>query len=593
MTPDESLVVFISCVTNEFGRYRSVIRDCLKRVSLGVVIQEDFEYAQVDVITKLYRKISKCEVVIHFVGQGAGTKAADAAVKEFLDSFPGGREAFLALAEQRHLSVEQLYNLTYTQWEALIALCFPDKHFMPIRPACAIPDGHPDEKEPFLASAFDKQSQVQHMEWLEQQVRKKPQVFGEAEDVSFLEDAFHKIQGFLNREYGTHYGLQQAEIIRGAHERFGRGALGKLVQLLTQTHRESLRVNEFLPAATVQIVGDQFASVLFGDAGRPKGDLLTLCIERLAEYQIRGAGDQNEGIEQLVVLALSTLKWAETLKCDMAVLDLKKWVAQVCSELNLESSSFQPKVNHVFAAWEGAVVPKPIIQAGIAKGNAAKLEVEREARILWGQVTQVLNLNDRKSGPVVDTIGVVEDAVYDLSLQTLPYKCLELSIRKEDTFSDAWFDRYKPGPWARVLRIQRKPRELAEANEPQFPLMKDQIACCRSHANLADAAENHTAFLATWCECEPNWRSLSDAARNYKIGFWFPYSQTTETTDRVLDRLENVSSFDDAIERVRILQKGQPSFRTLLEHPHHEPYAPASHLESNATSQYDTVAYLS
>ena len=178
MTPENTPTIFLSCITREFGRYRIAIARQLERSSLGVVFQERFPYDQADVVTKLYKKVAACDVVAHFVGRGAGAPAAKQAVDEFLRLPPVENQQFLAKVAKLHLTKTDLYELTYTQWEAVLALCL-GKDFIPLQPSLDIIDGHPEGETPFQETDLDRQSQRRHSpSRLNSKVRKKPKLFG-------------------------------------------------------------------------------------------------------------------------------------------------------------------------------------------------------------------------------------------------------------------------------------------------------------------------------------------------------------------------------------------------------------------------------
>ncbi len=194
--------LFLSTVTDELGRYRTALADRFEQVSVKVVYQEEFEYADTDLVEKLYQVIVPCDVVIHFVGQGAGAKANPKAVEDFLKRCEkrrqtGGRDFQTFAQQELGLSRAELDRLSYTQWEAVIAL-FLEKHFMPVQAMGPVNDGHPDGKPPFQPTDADRTAQERHLAWLTRTVRRYPQIVEEANG-SYLEDAFHKVVGFLLR----------------------------------------------------------------------------------------------------------------------------------------------------------------------------------------------------------------------------------------------------------------------------------------------------------------------------------------------------------------------------------------------------------
>jgi len=166
--------LFLSTVTAELGRYRAELAQRFERVSVNTVYQEEFEYADTDLVEKLYTLIGPCDVVIHFVGAGSGAKANPKAVEDFLARCGHRGQDFLGYWKKEHGLERGFFDgLSYTQWEAVIAL-FLGKHFMPVQPNGPVTDGHPADKKPFAPTAEDKASQERHLSWLTGKVRRYP-----------------------------------------------------------------------------------------------------------------------------------------------------------------------------------------------------------------------------------------------------------------------------------------------------------------------------------------------------------------------------------------------------------------------------------
>ncbi|HYH68852.1 MAG TPA: hypothetical protein VD866_29435 [Urbifossiella sp.] len=117
--------VFISCVSDEFEKtgaafsgLRGQLRQYLARTRLNVRVQEDFPQTAVDTIEKLDREIRRCAVVVHLVGEKPGAIAHPAAVASYLN----GEPTFLANWPDLWAALGDCSGISYTQWEALIAL---------------------------------------------------------------------------------------------------------------------------------------------------------------------------------------------------------------------------------------------------------------------------------------------------------------------------------------------------------------------------------------------------------------------------------------------------------------------------------------
>lgn len=199
MTAQTAHRIFLSAVTAEYARYRAELAMRFRAVSVDPVFQEEFEYADCDLIEKLYQLIKPCNVVIHFYGAGAGSIANPKAVEDFLQKCESRGEDFLGFWKTNYALDRAFFDqLSYTQWEAVIAV-FLAKKFMALKPTAPVTDGHPVDKPPFAATVADAESQARHLQWLNQTIRRYPQEIT-ATGGSYLEDAFHKILGFLLRE---------------------------------------------------------------------------------------------------------------------------------------------------------------------------------------------------------------------------------------------------------------------------------------------------------------------------------------------------------------------------------------------------------
>ena len=130
---DQSVRLFLSCVSDEFGVYRDALRSALTLPNVEIKIQEDFKPLGGDTLHLLEDYIERCEAVVHFTGEMAGSTPASSSVQDLLARQPG-LEAKLA---KKGLGREALANLTYTQWEAWLAIGF-EKDLMIVVPAYGV-----------------------------------------------------------------------------------------------------------------------------------------------------------------------------------------------------------------------------------------------------------------------------------------------------------------------------------------------------------------------------------------------------------------------------------------------------------------------
>jgi len=117
--------VFISCVSAEFQEgnaqfsgLRGELRKHLTRAGCEVKIQEELPQCVCDTLEKLDGYIRTCAAVVHLVGKLSGAPAEDRAVQRYLKSEPN----FLVKEPILRQELGDFSNLTYTQWEAWIAL---------------------------------------------------------------------------------------------------------------------------------------------------------------------------------------------------------------------------------------------------------------------------------------------------------------------------------------------------------------------------------------------------------------------------------------------------------------------------------------
>src|SRR5262249_4288031 len=101
--------VFVSAVTNEFGRARSAVASDLRSHGLSVRVQEDFrqEASSDTLLRKLHDYIRDCSAVICIIGDRSGAIPTPTEAKPFAHLLPPG-----------------MAQASYTQWEFLFARHF-------------------------------------------------------------------------------------------------------------------------------------------------------------------------------------------------------------------------------------------------------------------------------------------------------------------------------------------------------------------------------------------------------------------------------------------------------------------------------------
>ncbi len=132
----DGVKLFLSCVSDEFGDYREALRKALTLPNVEVKIQEDFKPQGGDTLRMLEEYIEKCEAVVHFVGDMAGSTPAATGVDDLLGRRPGLEARFA----EKGLGRDALKTLSYTQWEAWLAIGF-DKDLLIVEPAAGVVRG--------------------------------------------------------------------------------------------------------------------------------------------------------------------------------------------------------------------------------------------------------------------------------------------------------------------------------------------------------------------------------------------------------------------------------------------------------------------
>jgi hypothetical protein len=133
--------LLLSCVSDEFGDDRNTLRRALTRPNVEIKIQEDFQNLGGDTLAMLEVYIESCDVVVHFAGEMAGSSPASSSVDDLLRRRP---ELAARLAE-KGMDWEALGRLTYTQWEAWLAIGFnkdgAERNLVIVTPAFGVKRG--------------------------------------------------------------------------------------------------------------------------------------------------------------------------------------------------------------------------------------------------------------------------------------------------------------------------------------------------------------------------------------------------------------------------------------------------------------------
>ena len=146
--------VFISTVSDEFEKptapfpgLRASLRHYLTAADCEVKVQEDFRQTTGGTVEKLdYAYIRRCAAVIHLVGEKPGAIADAADVAAYLSAVaadPGNR-AFLDNQPALRIALGDFSGISYTQWEAFMALHHSVPLFVYAAPTAAGQQAHLD-----------------------------------------------------------------------------------------------------------------------------------------------------------------------------------------------------------------------------------------------------------------------------------------------------------------------------------------------------------------------------------------------------------------------------------------------------------------
>ncbi len=115
-----SLKVFLSTVTNEFLPYRVLLKGNLVGLPLEVKVQEDFLTLPGTTLDKLDEYIKGCDLVFHLVGDMTGARPKRPEVDALKQRYSDFAQRVPCLQDVFKRGDE--YDLSYTQWEAYLAL---------------------------------------------------------------------------------------------------------------------------------------------------------------------------------------------------------------------------------------------------------------------------------------------------------------------------------------------------------------------------------------------------------------------------------------------------------------------------------------
>jgi hypothetical protein len=177
--PETTVNIFISAVSDEFASYRKALVEFVDRKGVRIEEQDGFIQNGFPILTLLNDYISTCDAVIHLAGDRTGKPDKHGIPdKANLDSLRGDLPDVL---NRLGLSEQDLATISYTQWEALLAL-YHRKRLWVTTPVASAP------RDTTLAEAsiveYQKGLQVAHLDRLKR--------LGKRSDFTF-ESAHHLV----------------------------------------------------------------------------------------------------------------------------------------------------------------------------------------------------------------------------------------------------------------------------------------------------------------------------------------------------------------------------------------------------------------
>ena len=122
--------IFLSTVSDEFRRYRDLLRSDLTRHNVDVKVQEDFKDLGGETLDKLDVYITHCDAVVHLVGDMTGAYPGERGLSALLAKYPDLPTKLPPLGA----ALNDGAGVSHTQWEAWLAL-YHDKHLFIARAA--------------------------------------------------------------------------------------------------------------------------------------------------------------------------------------------------------------------------------------------------------------------------------------------------------------------------------------------------------------------------------------------------------------------------------------------------------------------------
>ncbi len=117
--------VFLSAATTELGRVRGKVAEALRGLYVVVDEQKTFVNSPADTLRMLANKIRQASLVIHIAGKNPGSAAPATSVDDLFNKKNEGHVPLRSFLRRFvGLGKDDLTGITYTQWEALLAVYY-------------------------------------------------------------------------------------------------------------------------------------------------------------------------------------------------------------------------------------------------------------------------------------------------------------------------------------------------------------------------------------------------------------------------------------------------------------------------------------
>ena len=126
--------IFISAVTDEFKSYRDAVTKWLDRPGVRIETQEKFFSTGVTMLVRLSDYIHECDAVVHLVGDRTGNESGSIVEPAVVQCL---LEAHRDLLHCLGLTAGSISRLSYTQWEAWLAIYHKKRLFIAVPEATA------------------------------------------------------------------------------------------------------------------------------------------------------------------------------------------------------------------------------------------------------------------------------------------------------------------------------------------------------------------------------------------------------------------------------------------------------------------------